>query len=139
VNRVTLLSDATVLEANADGRPLPLVVDGRSHQALLPGPGPFTANLEWGSPLTFKPGRASFTLPVPPAGAVHATVDLPGDQADVHLSAGSITHRTTLNGRTIVEATLDPASATEVWWSMRDSAPIAAAREVRTVADVMTS
>jgi hypothetical protein len=43
INRVTLLSDATVLDANADGRPLPLLVDGRSHQALLLGPGPFAA------------------------------------------------------------------------------------------------
>ena len=34
------------------------------------------------------------------------------------------------HGRTIVEATLDPGSSTEVWWSMRDSAPAAAAREV---------
>ena len=138
VSRVTLLSNATVLEANAEGRPLPMIVEGRSHEALLSGPGPFTANLEWGSALTFKPGRASFTLPVPPAGAVHATVDVPGDQADVHLSSGSITQRTTLNGRTIVQATLDPASATEVSWSMRDSAVIAAARETRTVADVLT-
>jgi hypothetical protein len=138
VNRVTLLTDGTVLDANVDGRPLPLIVDGRSHQALLPGPGPFTANLEWGSPLIFRPGRASFMLPVPPAGAVRATIDLPGDQADARLSAGSITRRTTLNGRTIIEATLDPSTPTEVWWSMRDSAPVASAREIRTIADVMT-
>jgi hypothetical protein len=138
VNRITLLTDATVLEANAEGRPLPMIVEGRSHQALLPGPGPFTANLEWGSALTLKPGRASFTLPVPPAGAVHAVLDVPGEQADVRLSAGTITQRSTLNGRTIVEATLDPASPTEVSWSMRDSAAIAAARDTRTVADVLT-
>jgi hypothetical protein len=86
----------------------------------------------------FTPGRASFTLPVPPAGAAHATIEVPGEQADVHLSAGSITRRTTRDGRTIVDAALDPASATEVWWSMRDSAPLAAARETRTVADVMS-
>src|SRR4029453_16204116 len=36
------------------------------------------------------------------------------------------------------QATVDPASATEVSWSMRDSAVIAAARETRTVADVLT-
>ena len=138
VNRITLLTDATVLEANTDGRPLPMIVEGRSHQALLPGPGPFTANLEWGSALTLKPGRASFTLPVPPAGAVHAVLDVPGEQADVRLSAGTITQRSTLNGRTIVEATLDPATPTEVSWSMRDSAVIAAARDTRTVADVLT-
>ncbi|HEX7795722.1 MAG TPA: carboxypeptidase-like regulatory domain-containing protein [Vicinamibacterales bacterium] len=138
VNRVTLLSDATVLDASADGHPLPLLMDGRSHQALFSGPGPFSATLEWGSPVIFKPGRASFMLSVPPAGAAHATIEVPGEQADVHLSAGSIIRRTTQDGRTMVEAALDPASATEVSWSMRDSAPVAAARESRTVADVMS-
>src|SRR6185503_6237249 len=138
LGRLTLLSGATVLEANTDGRPLPLRVSGSAHEAWLPGPGPFTASLEWGAALTHKPGRASFILPVPPAGAVRATIDLPGDQADVRLSHGSITRRTVSNGRTIVEAALDSGSATEVWWSMRDSAPIAAARDARTAADVMT-
>src|SRR6185295_5007767 len=61
-----------------------------------------------------------------------------GEQADVHLSSGIITSRSTGEGRTIVEATLDPGTTTEVWWSMRDSAPVAAAREARTLADVMT-
>src|SRR6185503_1189799 len=37
-----------------------------------------------------------------------------------------------------IEATLDPSAPTEVWWSMRDSAPVASAREIRTVADVLT-
>ena len=54
------------------------------------------------------------------------------------LSAGLITRRSAANGRTIVEATLDPGSATEVWWSMRDSAPVAAAKDVRALADIMT-
>src|SRR5436190_11390563 len=108
------------------------------HMALLPGPGPFALTLEWGAPLIFSPGRASFTLPVPPSGTARATIDLPGDQADVHLSAGLITRRSIAAGRTILEATLDPGSSTEVWWSMRDSAPVAAARDVRTLADVMT-
>jgi hypothetical protein len=136
--RLTLLSGATLLEANTEGRPLPIRVNGTAHEAWLPGPGPFAATLEWGAPLMHKPGRASFILPVPPAGAARATIDLPGDQADVRLSRGSVVRRTTANGRTIVEAAVDPGTATEVWWSMRDSAPIAAARESRIVADVMT-
>jgi hypothetical protein len=138
VSRVSLLAGATVTEANAGGRPLPLVADGNAHTALVPGPGPFALTLEWGAPLVFKPGRASFLLPVPKAGTARAVIDLPGEQADVHLSAGLVTRRTVADGRTVVEATLDPGSSTEVWWSMRDSAPVAAAREVRTVADVMT-
>jgi hypothetical protein len=138
LNTVKLLSGATVLGASAAGRPLPLVVDGRAHAAILPGPGPFAVDLEWGAPLAFRPGRAQFALPVPAAGTAHATIDVPGDQADVHVSPGWITRRSTANGRTIVEATLDPGAPTEVWWSMRDSAPAAAARDVRTVADVLT-
>jgi hypothetical protein len=138
VSRVSLLSGATLIDANAGGRPLPLIADGAAHTALIPGPGPFSLSLEWGAPLQYKPGRASFVLPVPQAGTARATFDLPGDQADVHLSSGLITGRTILDGRTIIEATLDPGSSTEVWWSMRDSAPTAAARELRALADVMT-
>jgi hypothetical protein len=138
VNRVPLVSGATLIEGSASGRPLPLSADGVMHTALLPGPGPFALTLEWGAPLTFTPGRAAFTLPVPPAGTARATIDLPGDQADVHVSAGLVTRRSTANGRTTIDVTLRPGTATDVWWSMRDSAPIAAAREVRTLADVMT-
>ena len=138
VSRVSLLSGATLIDANAGGRPLPLIADGNAHTALIPGPGPFSLALEWGAPLQFKPGRASFVLPVPQAGTARATFDLPGDQADVHLSSGLITGKSILDGRTIIEATLDPGSSTEVWWSMRDSAPTAAARELRALADVMT-
>src|SRR5205823_6231990 len=72
------------------------------------------------------------------AGTARATIDLPGDQADVHLSAGLVSRRSISSGRTIVEATLDPGSSTEVWWSMRDSAPVVAGREVRMLADVLT-
>jgi hypothetical protein len=138
INRVSLLSGATLVEANAEGRPVPILAEGNAHVALLPGPSPFALTLEWGAPLKFAPGRASFVLPVPPAGTARASIDLPGEQADVHLSAGLVTRRSTTGGRTIVEATLNPGSATEVWWSMRDSAPVAAAREARTLADVLT-
>lgn len=138
ISRVSLLSGATLVDANAGGRPLPLIAEGNAHSALIPGPGPFSLTLEWGTPLIFGPGRASFVLPVPQAGTARGTIDLPGEQADVHLSAGLVTARSVANGRTVVDVTLDPGSATEVSWSMRDSAPVAAAREVRTLADVMT-
>ena len=138
VHRVSLMSGATLTEASVGGRPVPLMVEGQAHTALLPGPGAFSLALEWGTPLTLAPGRASFVVPVPPAGSARATFDLPGDQADVHLSAGLITRRSASAGRTIIEATLRPGSATEVWWSMRDSAPAAAARETRTLSDVWT-
>src|SRR5262245_1406837 len=137
-NRVPLVAGATLIEGSASGRPLALSADGAMHVALLPGPGPFALTLEWGAPLVFAPGRASFKLPVPPAGTARATLDLPGEPADVHASAGLLTRRTADNGRTIVDVTLRPGTATDVWWSMRDSAAVAAAREVRTLADVMT-
>jgi len=138
VSRVIVISGATLIDATAAGRPLPLVADGAAHTALIPGPGPFSVSLEWGAPLTFRPGRAAFVLPVPQAGTARATFDVPGDQADVRLSSGLVTRRTTADGRTIVDATLDPGSSVEVSWSMRDSAPTAAARELRTLSEVMT-
>jgi hypothetical protein len=138
VSRVDLIAGATLTEGNAAGRPLPLLADGNAHAALVPGPGPFALSLDWGAPLTFAPGRASFVLPVPKSGTARATIDLPGDQADIHLSAGLVTRKAIVADRTIVDVALDPGSATEVWWTMRDSAPVAAARDVRTLADVMT-
>jgi hypothetical protein len=138
ISRVNLISAATLIDASAGGRPLPLVADGAAHTALIPGPGPFSLTLEWGAPLTFRPGRAAFVMPVPQSGTARATFDLPGDQADVRLSSGLVTKRTAADGRTIVEATLDPGSAVEVSWSMRDSAPAAAARELRSLSEVMT-
>jgi hypothetical protein len=137
-HRVAFLSGATLVDASSSGRPVPLVADGAVLAAIVPGPAPFSLTLDWGAPLSFGPGRASFTLPVPPAGAARATIEVPGEQADVRVSQGLITSRTAVDGRTIVEATLDPGRATQVSWSMRDSAPVAAAREVRALADVMT-
>jgi len=138
VERVLLLSRATLTAATAPAQPVPLVVEQGNQLALVAGPGPFALNLEWGAPLVFQPGRASFVLPVPAAGTARATIDVPGDQADVHLSAGLINSRAVTNGRTVIEATLAPGTATEVWWSIRDSAPTVATRELRALADVLT-
>jgi hypothetical protein len=80
VTRVNLMAGgATVTDATADGKPLPLLTDGATASALLPGPGPFAVTLEWGTPLTLAPGRAAFAIPVPLAGAARATIDLPGE------------------------------------------------------------
>ena len=38
VSRVSLLSGATLIDATAGGRPLPLIADGNAHTALIPGP-----------------------------------------------------------------------------------------------------
>lgn len=138
VTRVPIVNGAGLFDATSGGRPVPLVADGQTLNALIAGPGPFAIAAEWGGPLVFRPGRASFVLPVPQAGAARATIDLPGDQADVRLSAGLVTRRFAANGRTLIEATLDPGAATEVWWSLRDSAPAAAAKDLRALADILT-
>ena len=138
VNRVNLVTGATLLGASVAGGPLALAADQNTHAALVPGPGPFALTLEWGAPLTFSPGRASFVLPVPHSGTAHATIDLPGESADVHVSSGLVTRRVAADGRTVVDVTLNPGLATAVSWSMRDSAPVAAARDVRMLADVLT-
>jgi len=138
VAKVAVLNGATLVDATIAGRPLPLLAEGTAQTALLPGPGPFTLNLDWGAPLTFAPGKGSFVLPALPAGTVRATIDVPSEQADVKLSSGLITRRTTNGGRTIIEATLTPGAPAEVSWSMRDSAPVAAARETRAAASVLT-
>jgi hypothetical protein len=137
VASVPLIKNATVLDARMENRPLPLISQGGAHVALVSGPGPFTATLEIGAPLAYQPGRASFLLPAPVAGSTVATIDVPGEQADVHLSSGLILGRRAAGGRTIVDATLTPGLTTEVWWSTHDAAVTAgAARDVRMLADV---
>jgi hypothetical protein len=136
--KVPLIANATLLDARSADRPLPLVTEGNTHVAIVAGPATFSATLEWGSSVTTTPGRGSFVLPVPPAGSATATFDVPGEQSDLHVSPGLVLRRTSVNGRTVVEATLDPGSATQVWWSARESAPTAPPRDVRMLADVKT-
>jgi hypothetical protein len=137
VAKVTLIKGATLLDARLDSRPLPVIAEGGAHVALLTGPGAFSVTLEVGASLSLTPGRAAFILPAPPAGSVTATIDVPGDQTDVHLSTGLILRRASAAGRTTIEATLTPGAPTEVWWSTHDNAPTnGTARDVRLLADV---
>lgn len=136
--RVPLVAGATLLEARADGRPLPLLSDGEMHVAVLAGPAPFTVTLEWAAPVGATPGRASFALPQPASASGTAIVDLPGDPADVQVQPGLVTRRQTAAGRTVVEIALASNARTEVSWSVRDSAPPPQAQpaEARTLAEV---
>lgn len=138
VSRVLLIKGATLLEARMGDRALPLLAEGGNHFALLTGPSTFSATLDVGTAVTISPGRGTFTLPVPEAGSATATIDVAGDQTDVRLSTGLILRRASFGGRTIVEATLDPGTATQVSWSTRDTAPTVAARDVRLLSDVKT-
>ena len=136
--KVPLISNATLLDARSTDRPLPLVAEGNAHVAVVTGPASFSATLEWGTSVTASPGRGSFVLPVPPAGSVKATFDVPGEQSDLRVTPGLILQRTSAGGRTTVEATLDPGSSTQVWWSSRDTGPAAPPRDARLLSDVKT-
>jgi hypothetical protein len=137
VSKLTLIGGAVLLDARMDNRPLPIAAENDTHVAFVTGPSTFSVTLDVGSPLAFAPGRASFVLPVPNAGAATATIDVPGEQADVRLSTGLILRRSSANGRTIVDATLTPGGQTSVSWSTHEAAPAtAAAREVRLLSDV---
>ena len=134
--KLALVSGATLVEARADGRPLPLLQEGDVHAAVLPGASPFAIVLEWTTPIATAPGRATFTLPVPAGGTATAAVELPGDPADVRVEPGVITRRQTVNGRTTVDVAIEPARRTQVSWSVRESAPDVPRVEARTLADV---
>ena len=110
ISRVPLISGTTLVDANAGGRPVPLVADGQTLTCADRRTRAVCADARMGRPARLQAGRGSFILPVPQAGAARATIDLPGEQADVRLSAGLITRRAVANGRTIVEATLDPGA-----------------------------
>ena len=139
VAKVPLIKGATLLDARAENRPLPVVAEGDLHVAFLPGPTTFAATLEVGTPVSFSPGRGMFVLPVPIAGTATAVFTVPGDQTDIHLSRGIVLRRSSANGRTTIDATLDPGTPTEVWWSTRDSAPTQPnARDAQMLSDVKT-
>ena len=93
MTKVPLIKGATLLDARADNRPLPVVAEGDTHLAVLTGPATFSATLEIGAALSLTPGRGAFTLPVPIAGSATATIDVPGEQTDVHLSRGIVLRR----------------------------------------------
>ena len=134
--KIPLIKGATLLDARADGRPLPLVQEEGGHAAVLRGPSVFSVTLEWAAQLTPAPGRASFVLPSPAGGTITASVDLPGDPAEVRVEPGLVTRRQTAAGRTTVDVTLQPGRPAQVSWSVRESTTGTAPVESRTLADI---
>jgi carboxypeptidase family protein len=134
--KVPLLSGLTVLEASQAKNPLPLLLDGTTQTAILNGPAPFAVSLSVASPLTVEAGRASFTIPVPAATASVLIIDLPGNHANVRIEPGLVTSRTTSNGHTIVEATLEAGKPARVWWTTREIAAPVSQHEVRFLSDI---
>jgi hypothetical protein len=136
--KVPLTTGLTILEAKQSGSPLPLLQDGLTHAAILNGPGAFSVSLSIASALTVEAGRASFVVPTPPASSSLLSLDLPGSHANVRIEPGLITGRTTENGHTIIEATLEPGKPARVWWTTREMAAPVAQREVRFLSDIKT-
>jgi hypothetical protein len=136
--KAPLTTGLMVVDATQAGNPLPLLWERGNHAAILGGPGPFGVSLSVASALTIDAGRASFVLPVPPAGTSLLSLELPGNHANVHVEPGLVTSRTTANGNTLIEATLEPGKPARVWWTTREvSAPVAQ-REVRFLSDIKT-
>ena len=138
--KVPLVAGATLIEARMASGPLPLIIEGNAHVAVITGPSTFSATLEWGAPLTTTPGRGSFVMPVPPAGSATAVIEVPGEQTDVRIAPGLVLRRTSANGLTTVEATLEPGSPAQVSWSTRERLQTLQAppREARLLSDVKT-
>ena len=136
--KAPLTDGLTILQADQAGNPLPLLLEGSSHAAILNGPGPFAVSLGVASPLAIDAGRASFVLPVPAAGSSLLSLELPGSHANVHVEPGLITSRNTANGQTVIEATLEPGKPTRIWWTTREVAAPVAQREVRFLSDIKT-
>jgi hypothetical protein len=134
--KVPLTTGLTLLEARQANNALPLLLDGARQTAILNGPAPFAVSLSVASALTVEAGRASFTIPVPVASASLLTLDLPGNHANVRIEPGLVTSRTTSNGHTIVEATLEPGKPARVWWTTREIAAPVSQREVRFLSDI---
>ena len=136
--KVALTSGMTILDARQEGKGLPLEQEGGTQTAILAGPAEFSVVLDAGLPLSIETGRASFNLPVPSAGNVRMTLEVPGDHTNVKLSSGLITSRASANGNTTIEATLVPGQPTNIWWATREVVAPVVPREVRFLSNVKT-
>ncbi|HXN47268.1 MAG TPA: carboxypeptidase-like regulatory domain-containing protein [Bryobacteraceae bacterium] len=136
--KVPLIAGMTVVDAQAQGRPLPIEQIDGTHTAVLSGPGEFTVTLEAGVQLSIEPGRASFKLPVPLAGAVRLELVVPGDNTNVGIFPGLVTSRASSGGQTTVEATLVPGQASTIGWTTRENIAPVVPKEVRFLSDVKT-
>jgi len=136
--KVALTSGMTILDARQEGRVLPLEQEGGTQTAIVAGPSEFTVVLDAGLPLNIETGRASFQLPVPSAGSVRLTLEVPGEHTNVKLTPGLITNRSSANGVTTIEATLVPGQLANIWWATREVIAPVAPREVRFLSNVKT-
>lgn len=134
--KVPLTTGLTVLDARQSGSPLPLLQEGRTHAAILTGPSAFSVAMEGAYPLTLEAGRASLVISVPAASTSLLSLDLPGNHANVRVEPGLITTRTSANGHTIIEATLEPGKDVRLWWTTREIAAPVSQRAVRFLSNI---
>jgi hypothetical protein len=138
ISKVPLTTGMTVLDAQQNGKGVPLQQENGTHTALLSGPGEFAVDLETALPLRIEAGRASLTLPVPSAGSVQLAMVIPGDHTLANISPGLITSRKSEHGHTAIEATLVPGQPANIWWATRETVTPVVPREVRFLADAKT-
>jgi hypothetical protein len=136
--KVALTSGMTILDARQEGKSLPLEQEAGTQTAILAGPAEFSVVLDAGLPLNIETGRASFNLPVPSAGSVRLTLELPGDHTNVRINPGLITSRESANGSTTIEATLVPGQPASIWWATREVVAPVVPRLVRFLSNVKT-
>ena len=138
VIKVPLIKDMITLDAQQDGKGVPLQQENGAQAAVLNGPSDFAIALNAALPLHIEAGRASFALPVPAAGSVQLTLIVPGERTSVNISPGLILNRTSEKGSTTIEATLAPGQPVSIWWATRETAVQAAPKQVRFLSDVKT-
>src|SRR6266853_4467381 len=136
--KIPLTSGMAVLDARQEGKGLPLELENGTHTAVLTGPADFAVTLDAGLPLSIEAGRASFNLPVPPAGSARLTLVVPGDHTYVRINPGIITSRSSEQGQTSIEATLVPGQPANIWWTTRETIAPVAPKEARFLSDVKT-
>ena len=136
--KVPLASGVTVLSAQREGHPLPLLQENGMTTAVLPGAGEFAVTMETGTPLVIEAGRASFNLPVPSAGSVKMTLIVPGDRTNVRINPGLIIGRASANGQTTIEAALSPGQPVNIWWTTREIVAPVVPKEVHFLSDLKT-
>lgn len=136
--KIPLTSGLMILDAQQSQKPMPLLQEGTTHSTIVNGPGAFAVSLNIAAPLTEDTGRASFTILASAATSATLTLDIPNNPADVQIEPGLITNRLTANGRTMIEATLEPGRQTKILWTTRELTTPLAQREARFFSDVKT-
>jgi len=135
---VPLVEGATLVSARSPAGPVALKLRDETHSVLLGRKGPFSLTLEFVTPVLQQPGRALATLPRPLALATGLKIDIPRPEADVRLEGGLLTARQALDGRTTIEAILQPEGAARLSWTVREAARPTTTREARWLSHVHT-